>query len=146
MQTHAPMVRPLRALIVILAGGLAACSSSAPPAPSNVHVGAAPATVPAEARANNASPVIQSIWFNSLDVKRGGSWQGRVDTSTNVASVEVRNNLFSINARRSSYGHFAFDVDVFDLPSIFIRGYDLRVIARNSAGAETEEDLPFRIR
>jgi len=141
------MNRLLRAMAVMTAGTLVACSSAAPPAPANVHVGPFPkARGAAPARPNGAAPAIQRIWFNSLDVRRGGVWEGQIDTSTNVASVEVRNNLFSINAQRSDYGHFAFTVDVLDLPPIFIRGYDLRVIARNSAGAETEEDLPFQIR
>lgn len=141
------MNRTLRAMAAITAGALAACSSAPPPAPSNVHVGAFPKTrASAPQRQNDAPPEIQSIRFNSLDVKRGSVWEGQIDTSTNVASVEVRSNLFSINARRSDYGHFNFKVDVFELPSIFIRGYDLRVIARNSAGKEAEEDLPFQIR
>lgn len=141
------MNRLLLAMAVIAAGALAACSSVAPPRPANVDVGASPKPARASmVRENAAPPLIESIWFNSLDVKRGGTWEGRIDTSTNVASVEVRNNLFSINARRSNFGRFAFKVDVFDVPPIFIRGYDLRVIARNSAGQETEEDLPFAIR
>ena len=141
------MYRALRAMAAITVVALAACSSAAPPVPSNVHVGAFPKTrAAAPERPNDAPPEITSIRFNSLDVKRGGVWEGQIDASTNVASVEVRNNLFSINARRSDYGHFNFKVDVFDVPSIFIRGYDLRVIARNSAGLETEEDLPFQIR
>ncbi len=137
----------LRAMAAMTAGALAACSSAAPPAPANVHVGTLPRSrAAAPVRSNAAAPAIERIWFNALDVRRGGVWEGQIDTSTNVASVEVRNNLFSINARRSDYGHFNFKVDVLDLPPIFIRGYDLRVIARNSAGAETEEDLPFQIR
>ncbi len=55
-------------------------------------------------------------------------------TTTNVASVEVRTNLFSINVPRVAYGRFAFRLDVLDTPPIFVRPYRLRVIARNSAG------------
>jgi hypothetical protein len=147
MPTSATMNRLLLAMVVVTAAALAACSSAPPPRPANVDVG--PSSKPAPAsivRENAAPPAIGSMWFNSLDVKRGSTWEGKIDTSTNVASVEVRNNLFSINARRSDFGHFVFKVDVFDVPPIFIRGYDLRVIARNSAGQEAEEDLPFRIR
>lgn len=141
------MNRALRAIAAITAGALTACSSAAPPAPANVYVGDFQKTrALAPQRSNDAPPEITSIRFNSLDVKRGSVWEGQIDTSTNVASVEVRTNLFSINAKRPDYGHFNFKVDVFDVPSIFIRGYDLRVIARNSAGRETEEDLPFQIR
>ena len=141
------MNRLVRALIVMTAGVLVACSSAPPPAPSNVRVGSVPpANALVASLPSAAAPKIAALWFNSLDVKRGKNWQGRIDTSSNVASVEVRTNLFSINARRSDFGRFNFNVDVFDVPSIFIRGYDLRVIARNTAGVETEEDLPFRIR
>ena len=67
-------------------------------------------------------------------------------TGTNVASIEVRTNLFSINVPRIKPGRFAFTFTVLDTPPIFVRAYRLRVIARNSAGHAYEEDLPFRIR
>ena len=86
------------------------------------------------------------MYFNTLDLKRLGVWSGSFITSTNVASVEVRTNLFSIDVPRKNYGRFAFTVDVLDLPPIFIRDYRLRVIARNSAGNAYEEDLPLWIR
>lgn len=84
--------------------------------------------------------------FSSLDVHRGDEWSGSFVTGTNVASVEVRTNLFSINVPHRSPGRFAFTLDVLDTPPIFVRDYRLRVIARNSAGSEYEENLPFRIR
>lgn len=98
------------------------------------------------AASNDAPPRILAMRFSSDDVRRGQTWSGRIVTPTNVASVEVRTNLFSINVPRSTYGDFRFKLHVFDVPPIFIRAYRLRVIARNSAGASTEEDLPFRIR
>lgn len=97
-------------------------------------------------RANDAPPEIVRVWFNSTDLNRGRVWRGDIVTSSNVASVEVRTNLFSISAARTDFGHFHFRDDVFDVPSIFIRAYNLRVIARNTAGREAEVDLPFRIR
>lgn len=84
--------------------------------------------------------------FSSLDVRRGQRWSGKFVTSTDVASVEVRTNLFSVNVPHLSGGRFAFTLNVLDTPPIFVRAYRLRVIARNSAGDEAEEDLPFRIR
>ncbi len=84
--------------------------------------------------------------FSSLDVRRGQRWSGAFVTGTDVASIEVRTNLFSINVPHRSPGRFAFSLDVLDTPPIFVRAYRLRVIARNSAGSEYEEDLPFRIR
>ncbi len=84
--------------------------------------------------------------FNSLDVPRGSVWRGRFVTSTNTASLEVRTNLFSIIVPKTGLGRFAFAIDVLDFPPIFLRGYRLRVIARNGQGVAGEEDLPFRIR
>lgn len=84
--------------------------------------------------------------FSSLDVRRGQTWSGSIVAGTNVASVEVRTNLFSINVPHVQPGRFVFVLEVLDTPPIFVRTYRLRVIARNSAGTEYEEDLPFRIR
>jgi hypothetical protein len=95
---------------------------------------------------NGAPPRILSMRFSSLDVRRGQHWSGAIVTGTNVASVEVRTNLFSINVPKRSPGRFRFTLDVLDAPPIFVRAYSLRVIARNSAGRVYEEDLPFRLR
>lgn len=84
--------------------------------------------------------------FSSLDVRRGQRWRASFVTSTNTAAMEVRTNLFAINVPRVAPGRFAFTLDVFDTPPIFLRDYRLRVIARNAAGLATEEDAPFRIR
>lgn len=84
--------------------------------------------------------------FSSLDVRRGERWSAAFVTGTNVASLEVRTNLFSINVPKLAPGRFAFTLDVLDAPAIFVRSYRLRVIARNSAGERYEENLPFTLR
>ena len=128
---------------------LAACSSAPPAMPNNVT--AFPAhtrrTVAVPMSAPGAPPVIVHIDYTP-SVSRGprARFAGRIWTSSNVASVEVRTNLFSINAVKQGIGTFGYDAEVYDLPPIFIRGYRLRVIARTTAGVEAEEDLPFRIR
>lgn len=128
-----------------LAAALSACASHLPDTPANVTVG--PATLPSpRTEANDAPPRILSMRFSSLDVRRGERWSGSFVTGTNVASVEVRTNLFSIDVPRAAPGRFAFVLDVFDTPAIFVRPYRLRVIARNSGGRQFEENLPFRIR
>jgi hypothetical protein len=116
--------------------------------PDNVSAGPTlPAGWPAPPRASgDAAPSIVAAHFSSLNVKRGEMWSGTFVTGTNTASLEVRTNLFSIDVPRTAFGRFAFETDVFDTPSIFVRPYRLRVIARNTAGQETEEDLPFEIR
>lgn len=95
---------------------------------------------------NDAPPRILGMRFSSLDVRRGQHWSGEFVTGSNVASIEVRTNLFSINVPHLHPGQFRFDLDVLDAPPIFVRAYRLRVIARNSSGQEYEADMPFRIR
>ncbi len=124
---------------------LSACATHLPEIPANVGVGAATLPPPRVER-NNAPPRILGMRFSSLDVRRGQRWSGTFVTGTNVASVEVRTNLFSIDVPHVKPGRFAFVLDVLDTPPIFVRTYRLRVIARNSAGNAYEEDLPFRIR
>ena len=96
--------------------------------------------------ANTAPPQIIAMHFSSAQVRRGQTWSGQITTTTNVASVEVRTNLFSINVPRRDYGRFAFDLRLFDVPPIFVRAYLVRVIARNAAGQAAEEDFPLRFR
>lgn len=125
---------------------LAACAPHAVSVPSNVTFGGA-AALPAPLTAqNDARPRILAMRFSGDQVRRGQTWSGTIVTTTNVASVEVRTNLFSIDVPRRTYGDFRFSLRVFDVPPIFIRAYRVRVIARNSAGTSVEEDLPFRIR
>ncbi len=72
---------------------------------------------------------------------------GTIIASTNVASVEVRTNLFSIDVPRRSYGDFRFTLHVFDVPPIFIRRVQAFASLRATPPAQrVEEDLPFRIR
>ncbi len=92
---------------------------------------------------NDALPKLLAMHFSSLDLRRGTTWSGSFVTSTNTASVEVRTNLFSIDVPRTSFGVFAFKLALFDWPPIFTRSYALRVIARNSAGLRSEQDLPL---
>jgi hypothetical protein len=123
----------------------AACTSRLPDTPANVVVGLATLPTP-RIEANDAPPRILAMRFSSLDVRRGGRWSGSFVTGTNVASVEVRTNLFSIDVPHRAPGRFSFVLDVLDVPPIFVRTYRLRVIARNSRGRQYEENLPFRIR
>lgn len=129
----------------MLAALLPGCASRPPEIPVNMAVGPAALPTP-RVEANDAAPRILAMRFSSLDVRRGRHWSGAFVTGTNVASVEVRTNLFSINVPRRGSGRFAFTLNVLDAPPIFVRAYRLRVIARNSPGSEYEVDLPFRIR
>jgi len=138
----------LAAACFTLALVTSACATHTPPVPANASVGAAlPAAWPVPPpTASDAAPSIIAAHFSSLDVRRGETWSGSFVTGTNAASLEVRTNLFSIDVPRTAFGRFAFSTDLFDTPPIFVRPYRLRVIARNAAGQEAEEDLPFVIR
>lgn len=135
-----------RAVAGVLVLTLAACASQPVAVPENAHIGASVKLPAPEVAANDAPPRIVAMHFSSIGVQRGDSWSGTIITTTNVASVEVRTNLFSINVPRRGFGDFRFALRIYDVPPIFIRGYTVRVIARNAAGASTEEDLPLRIR
>lgn len=124
---------------------LVGCASRLPDVPPNTGVGLAALPSP-RFEPNDALPKILAMRFSSLNIRRGQRWAGAFVTGTNVASIEVRTNLFSINVPRRSPGRFAFVLNVLDTPPIFVRAYRLRVIARNSAGRTYEEDLPFRLR
>jgi hypothetical protein len=123
-----------------------ACGSRPLAVPGNAIVGADSALPTPKVEPNDAPPQILGMRLSSLDVRRGEHWSGWFVTGTNVASVEVRTSLFSINVPHVAPGRFEFTLDVLDTPPIFVRSYHLRVIARNSAGDADEEDLPFRIR
>jgi hypothetical protein len=131
------------AITVIL---FAACAGHTRIAPANVSFGARRALATPVSATNEAAPRIIAMHFSGNDIRRPGKWSGKVITTTNVASVEVRTNLFSINVPRRRFGEFAFELRLLDVPPIFIRAYTLRVIARNSAGTAVEEDFPMRIR
>ncbi len=124
---------------------LSACAPIPSHMPTNVSIGRGLPASPAPA-GNAEAPRILAVRFNTLSVARPATWSGTVVTTTNVASVELRTNQFSLNLPRTAYGVFRFRVHVYDLPAEFLRRYSLRVIARNPAGDAVEEDVPFTIR
>ncbi len=136
----------LRGAIAAFCAWCVVACAPAPTLPRNAAIAAgAPLPQPIFA-ASGSKPKIVAMRYTSNNVALGGTWAGTVVTTTNVASVEVRTNLFTIDVPRRRFGVFAFRLNLLDVPPIFIRAYRLRVIARNAAGDETEEDMPFRIR
>ena len=135
--------RVARALAALL---LAGCSAQSTAIRANVTFGGSTVLPAPAVAANQAPPRILAMHFSTNDIRRGQTWSGTIVTTTNVASVEVRTNLFSIDVPRRRYGDFTFDLRVYDVPPIFVRAYRVRVIARNSAGVQAEEDFPLRIR
>lgn len=137
------MKLPALAFAIALFSG---CAPHRAAVPANVSFGSAPLGMAPITAPNDAPPRILAMRFSGDDVRRGTTWSGQIVTGTNVASVEVRTSLFSIDVPRTEFGRFAFQLHVFDAPPIFIRAYQVRVIARNSRGVEAEEDFPMRIR
>ncbi|MBV9272036.1 MAG: hypothetical protein JO165_13160 [Candidatus Eremiobacteraeota bacterium] len=85
----------------------------------------------------DAAPQILRVWLSRRDLVPGGSIDGKIATSTNVASLEVRTVVFSINALRSDFGQFHFHLHILDVPGISRgRSYQMQIIARNTAGVE----------
>jgi hypothetical protein len=78
-------------------------------------------------------------------VSPGQRVNGRVITTSNVASVEVRIATYGIVLQKTGVGTFSMDYAVADVP-FFLRGtYSMRVIARNAAGDSDERTLPLTI-
>ena len=94
----------------------------------------------------SAAPRIIAVWMNETAIEPGRPWTGKIVTSTNVASVEVRTESFSFTADRRDFGRFEFSQDVLDVVPQYRRAYTLRLIARNTAGAADERVVPITIR
>ena len=126
---------------------LAGCVQALPPKPNFLVVAArTPADWPApHVAAVSAPPQIQALRLSTLEARPGADWDGDILTSTNTASVEVGTNLFDFSAPRTRPGHFAFHFHIIDVPALLVRPYVLYVTARNTAGAVSVVDVPFRI-
>jgi hypothetical protein len=114
--------------------------SSARPAPSRAPAIAIPHRVP------DAPPEIVAIDFSSTSVTSGETLWGKVLTSSNVASVEVRVATYAIGMRKIGVGRFALSYRLGYVP-FFARGeYSMRIIARNTRGDAVDRTLPLTIR
>jgi hypothetical protein len=92
--------------------------------------------------APDAPPRIVALWLSSTNIAPGRDWSGRIATTTNVASVEVRTESFSFNATRVAFGQFVFRQHVLDIVPQYKRPYTLLVIARNAAGVQAVRQVP----
>jgi hypothetical protein len=91
-------------------------------------------------------PRILAVWMNETAIAPGRDWTGRIATTTNVASVEVRTESFSFVATRTAFGQFIFSQHVLDIVPQYKRGYTLHIIARNAAGDTDERTIPIDMR
>jgi len=105
----------------------------------------APAAKPTPVRRPpNAPPRILDVQIASV-VHPGQRVSGRVITTSNVASVEVRIATYGIAMQKTGVGTFTIDYAVANVP-FFLRGtYSMRIIARNSGGDISERTLPLTI-
>ncbi|MHB8148367.1 MAG: hypothetical protein ACYDGM_14055, partial [Vulcanimicrobiaceae bacterium] len=94
----------------------------------------------------NAAPQIIAVHFNQNVIHSGEIISGTVTTSTNVASVEVRMAGYSINLPRTNFGEFVLSYRTPHIPRVARGNYTARIIARNTAGVATEQDIPIALR
>ena len=93
--------------------------------------------------APSAPPRILAVWLSSTQIVPGTDWLGRIATTTNVASLEVRTESFSFNATRVAFGQFVFRQHVLDIVPQYKRHYELTIIARNAAGVKDVRIVPI---
>jgi hypothetical protein len=94
----------------------------------------------------DAPPHIVAVQMNATRLVPGNDWFGRIVTSTNVASVEIRTESFSFNATRVAFGQFVFRQHILDIVPPYKRDYTLYVIARNAAGQQDGRAIPIALR
>ncbi len=93
-----------------------------------------------------AAPRIIAMSLSSPVVSGGEIVHGTVQTSSNVASVEVRLAGYSMSLPKVGVGKFALSYKVPSLPPMLHRTYDILVIARNAEGDATSSVVPLTIR
>ncbi len=136
-----------RCALIAVAILLAACERPAGTSLSAREVTALPFPWPRAAlAAPGAPPRILALWMNETTIAPGTQWIGRIATTTNTASVEVRTESFSFNATRRTFGQFTFAQHVLDIVPQYKRGYTLSVIARNAAGEQDARLIPIILR
>lgn len=144
---EANLMKASRCVAAFVMAILASACSQAPKGVDPNRVLAAPSPWPTpEVLAPNAPPRILGLWMSETTIHVGRAWNGRIITSTNVASVELRTESFSFVADRLGFGIFAFSQMVLDIIPQYRRAYLLRVIARNARGDAAEDLVPIVIR
>ncbi|HZY98798.1 MAG TPA: hypothetical protein VFE36_04425 [Candidatus Baltobacteraceae bacterium] len=96
-------------------------------------------------RAPDAPPQIVDVEINSTNVGSGDTLWGKVLTSSNVASVEVRVADIGVGLNKVGVGRFMLAYRLGSIP-LFARGtYPMHIIARNTRGDKAERTLPLTI-
>jgi hypothetical protein len=122
----------------------ATVSATARPTPSATPNPRPTVTIPR--RAPDAPPEIVAVAMNSTTISSGQTLWGKVLTSSNVASVEVRVATYGIGLKKVGVGRFELTYRLGYIP-VFVRGtYAMRIIARNTRGDAVDRTLPLTIR
>jgi hypothetical protein len=96
-------------------------------------------------RSPDAPPQIVDVEVNRTDVGSGDTLWGKVLTSSNVASVEVRVANIGVGLNKVGVGRFTLAYRLGSIP-FFVHGtYPMHIIARNSRGDKIERTLPLTI-
>jgi hypothetical protein len=133
------------AVAILLLAGCEEAVRGTPVDPQAVTI--APARWPsAVVTASNDPPHIVALVMNETSIAPGSEWTGRIVTTTNVASLEIRTESFSFNATRTAFGQFSFDQHVLDIVPQYKRPYTLQIIARNTAGVTDARLIPIVLR
>jgi hypothetical protein len=91
-------------------------------------------------------PKIVSVRVNPRAMRAGDHVVGNVRTTSNVASVEVRVQGYSIAMEKVGVGAFRATYVVPDVPEFLKHSYDLEVIARNIDGTQDKQDVAIDVR
>ncbi|HEY1977517.1 MAG TPA: hypothetical protein VGG89_13260 [Candidatus Baltobacteraceae bacterium] len=124
-----------------------AASASATPSatPSATASPAARKHVVVPVRKPDAPPQIVDIEMNTNNVGSGDTLWGKVLTSSNVASVEVRIANFGVGLNKVGVGRFTLAYRLGAIPFFAHGTYPMHVIARNSRGDKAERTLQLTI-
>ena len=93
----------------------------------------------------NAPPHILKVEISKTDVHGGDVVSGFVQTSSNVASVELRIAGFSLSMPKSSTGRFQLSYTVPSVPFFLRKTYPMEIIARNTRGDATRASVPITV-
>ena len=96
--------------------------------------------------ASDAPPQIVKVALSSTTVTGGETVSGYVQTSSNVASVELRIGGFSMSMLKAGVGRFQLTYTVPHMPFFLHNTYPMDIIARNTRGETAKASIPITVR
>jgi hypothetical protein len=117
-----------------------------PPEPNVSPVPTPVATPTVLMQPSDAPPQILWISLSSTAPRAGDTLAIVVLASSNVASVELRVGGYGSTMNKTDVGRFESSSQVPKLPFFMNHNVTLQVIARNTAGVATEQDIPISVR